>query len=978
MKIIGSLTKKIFTIMLSIIVLSTLLLSVVFAQEAVCGAQQHEYEPRNLDDVCEKEPFDQEGESSDGCVSCADYSDKEPAPDDDKQYETLPEREKPPTELPYAQKPGCQYYASQGSYGAENTAANLMVAAQRATNVSNFFQFTLAVMSASNSPEQVTIRIVDDIILPYTLNIPANANIRLEASDNARLRSLGGFRHFSVRGTLVITEGVTLSSSIFGYGGGVAVLSGGLLEMHGGEISGNAGFSGGGVSVDGGTFIMTGGTIARNRADGPKITTTGTLGYGGGVLVDGGVFRMYGGVIEDNSTMMHGRGGGVAVVGGGTLYMSGNAEIYNNRTLSPIGLAPSNSGQGGGVRINSGSTFNMSGNARIIGNSCEGVNAGNGGGVSVGGVFNMYGGTIAQNASGNNYANAVHFSDGGIFNLYGGLIKNNGTRHSGANAIFVYDGIFNMYGGTITDQNGAGVVVFGVANISGGYITGNRNSGIAVGGASGAELNISGDAVIHNNTTAGNGGGIRTIGESGRSTITMSGGSIRNNTATENGGGLWLGKPNAIFNMHSGSIENNTAYIGGGIYTININNLTTYITAIFSGNNALSGGRFGPENRWTDFPSLLWNGSNSKGGTLTGVNNFHLINNFDIGTNEGALYTGLCCDCAEYADCECDCENSNGNNQGGNNPGGNDPGGNDPGGNDPGGNDQDGNSLGRDAGENIPENNQTSEQNLPATEENMTENENQETSLTPEEQNPPETEEMLIRDDLVPLSETPQATEQNQINQNIIATPVIVSVTELLHVQADEESSEEDAVTETLEEHLDPGLSSEHLLISNHTNQDFRRVEFMTQEYNAKISQFSHYFGNTAALNFMGRTVPLYAPGEISMGTWALLNLVVSLQCMVLAVIYIRKAALEKKRKSKESGENKAKITDGLRFGGLVVACTAGIAAVTLFALTQDISRTMVLADGFTPVHTIILLAMIVLAAVSARRRKNNGLAFTK
>jgi len=686
----SSFTKKILTIILAIIILPTLLLPTAFAQEPLRDFVQGKYENNVYYNEYEPEITRAGGEFSEGDLGYLCYAWEKSDHCDKKQYKDCPEVELPKDELPDEEltEPELPFCKIPGIDISETMLP--WVKPHSGINVSNFFQLMSALLSASNSPGQVVIRVTEDIILPYRLNISADSNVRLEADRNVRLRTLSAFRHFAVRGTLVITDNITLSSVNIGYGGGVLVQPEGTLEMRGGEISGNAWLSGGGVAVDDGTFIMMGGIIADNRADGAKLTSGSTVGYGGGVFVDGGVFHMSGGVIDGNTTLMHGRGGGVAVVGDGVFNMSGNAAITNNRTFSPIGIAPSNSGQGGGVRVNSGATFIMSGNTMIADNRCEGGNAGNGGGVSVGGVFDMHGGTITRNRSNNNDSNAVHFSDDGVFNLRGGLIEDNGNQHSAANALFVYEGSFNMYGGTIRDQNGAGVVVVGVVNISGGSITDNRRAGVSVSGGDGIELHISGDARIHNNTNIGDGGGVRMTGGGNNSIITMTGGYIENNTADGNGGGVWLGQSSTTFNMSGGSIgnntadgngggvwlgqssttlnmsggyiENNTAYSGGGIYAVNISSLTTSPDASFRGNRALSGGRFGPDDRWTAFPNLSWYGSNSLGGTLDPESILHLINNFDINTNQGELYTGSDCDCVncvDYGDCEC-CDNGSG------------------------------------------------------------------------------------------------------------------------------------------------------------------------------------------------------------------------------------------------------------------------------------------------------------------------------
>ena len=83
-----------------------------------------------------------------------------------------------------------------------------------------------------------------------------------------------------------------------------------------------------------------------------------------------------------------------------------------------------------------------------------------GGGVRVlnDGIFNMYGGSISNNSGTGSLAlgGAVALDDSnGIFNMYGGEIKNNTVSHYGG-AIYVSNGsVVNITGGVISGNEGA-------------------------------------------------------------------------------------------------------------------------------------------------------------------------------------------------------------------------------------------------------------------------------------------------------------------------------------------------------------------------------------------------------------------------------------------------------------------------------------------------------------------------------------------
>ena len=163
----------------------------------------------------------------------------------------------------------------------------------------------------------------------------------------------------------------------------------------------------------------------------------------------------------------------------------------------------------------------------------------NGCGVYVYGVyratFNMYGGSITGNNGHASSSNTSTPDDGG------GVYMNNETHMSSDG------GIFNMYGGTISNNsatNGGGLFmcnnVGNIFRMYGGSITGNKATGMGGGVYSaGGEITMTGGTINHNNASQGGG-----MYESGGSSVffTMSGGSITGNTATVKGGGVYVSK----------------------------------------------------------------------------------------------------------------------------------------------------------------------------------------------------------------------------------------------------------------------------------------------------------------------------------------------------------------------------------------------------------------------------------------------------
>jgi len=351
------------------------------------------------------------------------------------------------------------------------------------------------------------------------------------------------------------------------------------------------------------------GTFTQNHA----------TGAGGALIIQGDcVFNMYGGFITGNSAE-------------GYLVLDENGEVK----LKDNGDQSYVSANGGGLYTASGTTFNMYG-GEISGNKVTMIEylkadatsptkaGGNGGGMAIYGVANLYGGKVRGNQSDVSGGGIFVSSSGSVLNLMGteicentsaagagvisqtlavinlsagNVINNHATSAGGG--IYVSTGTtLNMTGGVISGnishngtawKNGGGMYLLAsTANISGGKITGNKaaNGGAISMGLSGTRyptLKISDNALITGNTADTNGGAIFATGEG--TNVTMTGGEISKNSA-KNGGGI-ITQTKSSFTLTGGKFTGNTATTGGGgaIY-ISTNTHFTMTGGSVTGNSA--------------------------------------------------------------------------------------------------------------------------------------------------------------------------------------------------------------------------------------------------------------------------------------------------------------------------------------------------------------------------------------------------------
>lgn len=172
----------------------------------------------------------------------------------------------------------------------------------------------------------------------------------------------------------------------------------------------------------------------------------------------------------------------------------------------------------------------------------------------------LYGGNIVGNtkiADTSGGGAAVWITDG-QFDMYGGTIQGNYIEDGSGSGVYISDGSFNMYGGTIQENNatysGGGVYFDGQFNMYGGSIERNHA------GSYGGGVSFSQDDIMH-----------------------MYDGSISNNTSNS-GGGVNAGISSKFF-MSGGTIDNN---VGDGVLIFG--------SCELEGNISISGNKSGGKN----------------------------------------------------------------------------------------------------------------------------------------------------------------------------------------------------------------------------------------------------------------------------------------------------------------------------------------------------------------------------------------------
>ena len=256
------------------------------------------------------------------------------------------------------------------------------------------------------------------------------------------------------------------------------------------------------------------------------------------------------------------------------------------------------------------------------------------------GSFTMYGGSISGNHVETGSGVGVYVCYG-TFNMHGGSITDNTTKDSYASGgVHVTGGTFNMTGGSITDNSatsssatGGGVRVDskGMFNMSGDAVISNNSGAYSGGGVyvNTATFNMSGSASVSGNSADYGGGVYVTNGTAAAGTFTMSGDASVSGNSANYGGGVYMRESNSKFTMsENAAVSGNTAkaagggvnLIGGGTFTMGSGSITG--NNIIGANLNSSGGGVYVDNGMF----------NMTGGTISGNNVTHSDNMHD---NEG-------------------------------------------------------------------------------------------------------------------------------------------------------------------------------------------------------------------------------------------------------------------------------------------------------------------------------------------------------
>ena len=303
----------------------------------------------------------------------------------------------------------------------------------------------------------------------------------------------------------------------------------------------------------------------------------------------------------------------ITIQGSGTLSPSANGSLLyigTGQTIiaKDITLRGREANNASVVRIVNSGTFRMEGRATVTGNS----SSDNGSGVYVkGGFFSMQdSATVSSNATSvrGKQGGGVYIIDG-TFTMYGGTVSNNTTTYGYGGGVHVERGTFTMQGGTITGNNaesGGGVNILSATfTMQNGTITGN---------------------------SAVSGGGV----DLATGTFTLNGGTILNNTAT-NGGGVSIDWEYGTFAMQNGTITSNTATYGGGVDNSGI---FTMQGGTISNNTATNGGGVDNSRTFTMQGGTISNNTSTRGGGVSNGGTFAMQNNASVSGNTATLYGG--------------------------------------------------------------------------------------------------------------------------------------------------------------------------------------------------------------------------------------------------------------------------------------------------------------------------------------------------
>lgn len=363
-----------------------------------------------------------------------------------------------------------------------------------------------------------------------------------EVTNNQAVTEGGGV--YVYEGTFLMKENGTIDGNRAYHGGGIATHPSGMFQMSGGEITNNRASNDGGGAYIGEKFDFIDGTIANNHGGnggGIYLVTSAQLNFSGGNLMgnhataNGGGIYSWGNIFMSGGTIANNHAAGE--VGGGVMFNGQNNKSF---TLKG-GLIEKNSSpvSGGGIHVHRGSLAmegatigeNTSANGAGIYIRTEGTMTMDdglihmneaketGGGIHVFGDLTMTGGEVSANKAGTQNGNVFEHGDGGgvyvggRFDLDGGVISGNHTRYGGG--IYVLsNGHLTLNNGNITgnwvSERGGGLFLHGRCTMLNGTFDGNsaaHGGAIAMSAQASASLRITNGRFHSNAAARGVGGG---------------------------------------------------------------------------------------------------------------------------------------------------------------------------------------------------------------------------------------------------------------------------------------------------------------------------------------------------------------------------------------------------------------------------------------------------------------------------------------
>ncbi|PPK87950.1 putative secreted protein (Por secretion system target) [Neolewinella xylanilytica] len=437
----------------------------------------------------------------------------------------------------------------------------------------------------------------------------SNTLVRMNEAMGDEADQGGGGLYNNGNGTIILKDNARVmnnkATGTSGSGGGILNNTGATLLVTNSQVSGNeANRAGGGIedaSGSGSPFTITDSKVNQNVVfDAP--------GNGGGIHIGGdGSLTVDGGTVNENTA---GAEGGGIWNNTGTLTVKGNASIFGN-----VALGDEADQGGGGLYNNGGGTIVVSENVQILENKATGL-AGSGGGIlnNTGATLNIYDSRIAGNeanragggiedASGSSSAftivnakitdnvvydapgngGGIHIGGDGSLSVTGGTVNDNTAgaegggiwNNTGTLAISGTEIRGNVALGNDADQGGGGLYNNGGGTIiltDGVLVEGNKATGTAGSGGGilnnvGATLDITNARIALNEANRA-GGGIEDASGSG-SLVTITDSKINDNvvfTAPGNGGGIHIGSDGDLTITNSTVDMNKAGAEGGGIW----------------------------------------------------------------------------------------------------------------------------------------------------------------------------------------------------------------------------------------------------------------------------------------------------------------------------------------------------------------------------------------------------------------------------